>query len=170
MADEAFEEDEPEIEDDVDIEDPDLDLDDADEVAIDVDVDVEVLDEVAVDGAVIEVPKGGKVAAKDGAKDGAKDDDTEEEGDDVVDLEEELHPDDVEEPLDVLLAERTAAERLDEDEADLEDDDLEPDAPGDTSGKIVPRSDNEFLCRSCFIVKPLSQLAKGEQDLCRDCE
>ena len=166
MADEAFEEDEPEIEDDVDIEDPDLDLDDADDVAIDVDVDVEVLDEVAVDGAVIEVPKGGKVAAKDGAKD----DDTEEEDDDVVDLEEELHPDDVEEPLDVLLAERTAAERLDEDEADLEDDDLEPDAPGDTSGKIVPRSDNEFLCRSCFLVKPLSQLAKGEQDLCRDCE
>ena len=30
--------------------------------------------------------------------------------------------------------------------------------------------DDEFLCRSCFLVKPLSQLARGEKDLCRDCE
>jgi len=169
MADEAFDEDESEIEDadaDADdIEETDLDLDDADDVAIDVDVDVEALDSVDVDApAIVEVPKGGKGAAKDGAED------ADDEDDDVVDLEEELHPDDVEEPLDVLLAERTAAERLDEEEADLEDEDLEPDAPGDTSGKIVPRSENEFLCRSCFLVKPLSQLAKGEQDLCRDCE
>lgn len=165
MADEAFEEDEADIVDADDLEDPDLDLDDADDVAIDVDVDIEVLDEVDADApVVVDVPKGGKAAAKDGAED------ADEEDDDVVDLEEELHPDDVEEPLDVLLAERTAAERLDEEEADLEDEDLEPDAPGDTSGKIVPRSDNEFLCRSCFLVKPLSQLAKGEQDLCRDCE
>ncbi len=88
----------------------------------------------------------------------------------MVDLEEELHPDDVEEPLDVLLAERTAAERLDEEEAELEDEDLEPDDRGEGSGRIVPRRDDEFLCRSCFLVKPLSQLAKGEKDLCRDCE
>ena len=93
----------------------------------------------------------------------------EDEDDENLDLEEELHPDDVEEPLDVLLAERTAAERIDEEEADLEDED-EPDNPAEGTGKIVPRRDDEFLCRSCFLVKPLSQLAKGEKDLCRDCE
>ena len=59
---------------------------------------------------------------------------------------------------------------MDEDEAELEDEDLEPDDPADGGGKIVPRRDDEFLCRSCFLVKPLSQLAKGEKDLCRDCE
>ena len=69
----------------------------------------------------------------------------------------------------MLLAERTAAERMDEDEAELEDDD-EPDDPREGGGKIVPRRDDEFLCRSCFLVKPMSQLAKGEKDLCRDCE
>jgi hypothetical protein len=98
------------------------------------------------------------------------DEDSDDEDDENLDLEEELHPDDVEEPLDVLLAERTAAERMDEDEAELEDDDLEPDERAEGGGKIVPRRDDEFLCRSCFLVKPLSQLAKGEKDLCRDCE
>ncbi len=95
---------------------------------------------------------------------------TDEEDDDVVDLEEELHPDDVEEPLDVLLHERTKADRLEEDADDLDDEDLEPDDKGDVTGRVVPRQADEFLCRSCFLVKPLSQLAEGEKDLCRDCE
>ena len=156
MADDEFDEDEPDLEDDADLED---DVDDLD----DVDDDVEVVDLETVDADIAEpvAEPAGKTESGDGA---------EEEDDDDVDLEEELHPDDVEEPLDVLLAERTAAERLDEEEADLEDEDLEPDDRGEGSGRIVPRRDDEFLCRSCFLVKPLSQLAKGEKDLCRDCE
>ena len=59
----------------------------------------------------------------------------EEEDDDVVDLDEELHPDDVEEALDVVLRERTVAAGL-EDEEDEED---EPDDRGEGSTKIVPR-------------------------------
>ena len=51
----------------------------------------------------------------------------EEEDDDVVDLDEELHPDDVEEALDVVLRERTVAAGL-EDEEDEED---EPDDRGE---------------------------------------
>lgn len=98
------------------------------------------------------------------------DESTDEEDDDVVDLEEELHPDDVEEPLDVLLHERTTSDRLEEEANELEDDELEPDERGDGSARVVPRRDDEFLCRSCFLVKPLSQLARGEKDLCRDCE
>jgi hypothetical protein len=89
----------------------------------------------------------------------------EEEDDDVVDLDEELHPDDVEEALDVVLRERTVAAGL---EGDDEDD--EPDEPGGEGGtKIVPRRENEFLCRSCFLVLPRHQLADEKRMICRDC-
>ena len=89
----------------------------------------------------------------------------EEEDDDVVDLDEELHPDDVEEALDVVLRERTVAAGL-EDEEDEED---EPDDRGEGSTKIVPRRPGEFLCSSCFLVLPRHQLADEKRMLCRDC-
>ncbi len=156
MADDQNADDEDlDIEDEAD--DPDLVLDDVDALDPDVDVDIDAIITEPVVGAVTDVAKA------------AGDDSDDDDDDENLDLEEELHPDDVEEPLDVLLAERTAAERIDEEEADLEDDD-EPDNPAEGTGKIVPRRDDEFLCRSCFLVKPLSQLAKGEKDLCRDCE
>ena len=152
--DEETEPDEVEADDDLVLDDDDDDLDD--DLVVD-DADAEVVDvDAPADPAVPVAVVGG--------------DEESEDDDENLDLEEELHPDDVEEPLDVLLAERTAAERMDEDEAELEDDDLEPDGPADGGGKIVPRRDDEFLCRSCFLVKPMSQLAKGEKDLCRDCE
>ena len=156
--DENMEEEDLDIEGDDEADDPDLVLDDVDALDPDIDVDVDVDAITAEPGA----DAAGTVKA-------AGDESDDDEDDENLDLEEELHPDDVEEPLDVLLAERTAAERIDEEEADLEDDD-EPDNPAEGTGKIVPRRDDEFLCRSCFLVKPLSQLAKGEKDLCRDCE
>ena len=88
----------------------------------------------------------------------------EEEDDDVVDLDEELHPDDVEEALDVVLRERTVAAAL-----EGEEDDDEPDEPGEGGTKIVPRRENEFLCRSCFLVLPRHQLADEKRMICRDC-
>ena len=154
--DENMEEEDLDIEGDDEADDPDLVLDDVDALDPDIDVDVD---------AIIAAPGAEPAETTKAAGDESDDD----EDDENLDLEEELHPDDVEEPLDVLLAERTAAERIDEEEADLEDDD-EPDNPAEGTGKIVPRRDDEFLCRSCFLVKPLSQLAKGEKDLCRDCE
>lgn len=155
--DENMEEEDLDIEGDDEADDPDLVLDDVDALDPDIDVDVD---------AIIAEPGAAEPAETVKAAGDESDDDDDDEN---LDLEEELHPDDVEEPLDVLLAERTAAERIDEEEADLEDDD-EPDNPTEGTGKIVPRRDDEFLCRSCFLVKPLSQLAKGEKDLCRDCE
>src|SRR6478672_6729141 len=152
--DEETEPDEVEADDDLVLDDDDDDLDD--DLVVD-DADAEVVDVDAPADPAVPVAVAGS-------------DEESEEDDENLDLEEELHPDDVEEPLDVLLAERTAAERMDEDEAELEDEDLEPDDPREGGGKIVPRRDDEFLCRSCFLVKPLSQLAKGEKDLCRDCE
>ncbi len=154
-------------------EEADLDLDDDaveddDELVLvddDADVDDAIVDDPDLDAVEDPVAPVAKAKAS-----GTGDEDSEDEDDENLDLEEELHPDDVEEPLDVLLAERTAAERIDEEEADLEDEELEPEDRAEGGGKIVPRRDDEFLCRSCFLVKPLSQLAKGEKDLCRDCE
>lgn len=159
--DDDFEEDdEPDLEAEVDLEDDDLVLEV--DVVADVEEDVDLLVEEDPVKAVA-VPKAGVVAP-------VVEEAAEEEDDEVVDLEEELHPDDIEEPLDVLLQERTKADRLDEDANDLEDEELEPDDRGEGTARVVPRRDDEFLCRSCFLVKPLSQLAPGEKDLCRDCE
>jgi hypothetical protein len=161
MADDDFDDDEPDLEDEVDLEDDDIDL----EVDVVAEVEVEVDDELLEEEDPVDV-----VAVPVAATTAPVEESAEEEDDDVVDLEEELHPDDVEEPLDVLLHERTTSDRLDEEANDLEDEELEPDERGDGSTRVVPRRDDEFLCRSCFLVKPLSQLARGEKDLCRDCE
>ena len=67
----------------------------------------------------------------------------------------------------MLLKEKTVAERLDEDELDDDLDDGEPDDRG--SNRITPRRADEFLCSSCFLVLPLSQLADEKRQLCRDC-
>ncbi len=106
-------------------------------------------------------PAGGRARARPGRADVAE---VEEEDDDVVDLDEELHPDDVEEALDVVLRERTVAAGL-----EGEEDDDEPDEPGEGGTKIVPRRENEFLCRSCFLVLPRHQLADETRMICRDC-
>ena len=81
-------------------------------------------------------------------------------------LEEETHPDDVEASLDVLLKERTTSDRPEDEEPDDAEDDTQR---GDGDTKIKPRGADEFLCTSCFLVLPLSQLAAGEKDRCRDC-
>jgi len=94
-----------------------------------------------------------------------EDEESAEEDDDIVDLDEELHPDDVEEALDVVLRERTAKVGLE----DEEEDEDEPDDRGEGGTRIVPRRDNEFLCKSCFLVLPRHQLADEERMLCRDC-
>ena len=77
----------------------------------------------------------------------------------VVDLDEELHPDDVEEPLDTLLQERTASATLEDDEEELEDEEIDVDERADGPTRIVPRRPDEFLCQSCFLLLPLRRLA-----------
>jgi hypothetical protein len=152
MSDDDFE-DEPTLdEDDLDEDVLEEDLTDDDDLLDDDlvdDIDEDIVAVVAVPGVLVE-----PAAAA-----------PEEEEDDVVDLDEELHPDDVEEALDVVLRERTVAQGLEEDE---EEDD-EPDERGETGTKIVPRRDNEFLCKSCFLVLPRHQLADEKRMICRDC-
>jgi hypothetical protein len=159
MSDDEFD-DEPELDED-DLDEEVLDEDDFDEDD-DVIADVED-DDVIVDGDdesdPMVVPVGVAVVEPTEAAESG-----DEEEDDVVDLDEELHPDDVEEALDVVLRERTVAAGL-----EGEEDEDEPDEPGEGGTKIVPRRENEFLCRSCFLVLPRHQLADESRMICRDC-
>jgi Domain of unknown function (DUF4193) len=157
MSDDEFD-DEPDIDDDDDLDDDlivedDVDVDDVldDDLIVDDDDVIAIPDDPA---AIVEVPVATPIVEE-----------SDDEDDDVVDLDEELHPDDVEEALDVVLRERTAAAGLE----DEEDEEAEPDDRGEGGTKIVPRRPGEFLCSSCFLVLPRNQLADEAQMLCRDC-
>ena len=152
MADEEFD-----VDDEPEGDEEELDVDDLDEELDDdiLDDDADAVDEEDEDGAVD--------AGGDDEDDGELPD---EDDDVVVALDDETHPDDVEASLDVLLKERTTSDRPEDEEPEGEDE--EPDR-GDGNTKIKPRGADEFLCTSCFLVLPLSQLAAGEKDRCRDC-
>jgi len=158
MSDDDFDEEDidGDLDDDLLSEDLDDDLDEALDDEIDDDLETDILegDEEAEPSPVV-------AALVEGEAEPAADD----EEDDVLDLQEELHPDDVEEALDVVLREKTAASGLEDEEEDEE----EVDERGETGTKIVPRRDNEFLCKSCFLVLPRHQLADEERMICRDC-
>ena len=155
MSDDEFE-DEPEL-DEEDL-DEDVVAEDFDDELL-VDDEVDDIDAVVADDALVPLV-GVVVPVADPVVEAEEEDDE----DDVVDLDEELHPDDVEEALDVVLRERTVAAGL-----EGEEDDDEPDEPGEGGTKIVPRRENEFLCRSCFLVLPRHQLADETRMICRDC-
>jgi len=85
----------------------------------------------------------------------------------VADDEEDLVDDaDVELALDEVLAEtiRRTTTPDDDDEAPLETDPLV-----DPLETILPKQDDEFRCKSCRLLKKVSQLADPEKTLCRDC-
>jgi hypothetical protein len=156
--------DEPELDDE-----PDLDENLGEDLAIDDDLEVlpvvddgegdgEGDDEGSEDEATSDPPPRAGKAKR------ARGDDEE----DVLDLDEEHHPDDIEDPLDVLLQERTASASLEDDEEEAVEE-IEIDDRGEGPTKIVPRRPGEFLCSSCFLVLPRNQLADEERMLCRDC-
>ena len=151
MSDDEFDE---EVEPDEEFDEEALvdDADDVDELLVDDDLEVAL--EVGATVADVEVDDDEPeevVAAED--------------DDEIIDLDEELHPDDVEEALDVVLRERTAKVGLEEDD----DEDDEPDDRGDAGTKIVPKRATEFACASCFLVKPRHMLADEKKQLCADC-
>jgi Domain of unknown function (DUF4193) len=85
---------------------------------------------------------------------------------DAEDEEEEEEPEDedVEASLDVILKERLVVE-------DEPEDDEATDQEDRTEGneRVLPKQPDEFVCRSCFLVKHPSQLADKKKMLCRDC-
>jgi hypothetical protein len=161
MSEEEFEE-EPEIDEEEELED-DVLVDDLAEDDADVVGDVDLLDDDLDVIPEVEIPV--PVVTDTTATETAEEDDD----DGVVDLDEELHPDDVEEPLDVLLQERTASAKLEDDEEDLEEEEADGDALADGPTRIVPRRPDEFLCQSCFLLLPLRRLADKERQFCDDC-
>ena len=85
---------------------------------------------------------------------------------DAEDEEEEEEPEDedVEASLDVILKERLVVEDEPEDEEATDQEDR-------TEGneRVLPKQPDEFVCRSCFLVKHPSQLADKKKMFCRDC-
>jgi hypothetical protein len=151
--------DEAEIDEDDITEDIDEDLDEPDDTP-----ELEI-DDIDAGATVVDVDQPAAEATP-----AADDTTTKDDEDDVVlELDEELHPDDVEEPLDVLLKERTAKATLEDDEEEVEEEEVETDERGEGPAKIVPRRPGEFLCTSCFLVLPRNQLADEKRMLCRDC-
>jgi len=172
MSDEEFEDDAEPVEDDDlaedDVLDPDLAEDDDladDDLAVDA-LDTEDLAPVLSE-ADVAIDPAAPVAPKPSGRGKRKRSETDEE--EALELDEELHPDDVEAPLDALLQEKTAAATMEDEEEELEDEEPDGDALVDGPAKIVPRRPGEFVCRSCFLVLPRHQLADEERMLCRDC-
>ena len=91
----------------------------------------------------------------------------EEELEDSEDEDEELEtPEEVESSLEELIAKR--AEKAEEEEESVLD--LTPDERVESlTVRATPRQANEFVCRSCHLVKHNSQLADRRRKLCRDC-
>lgn len=116
--------------------------------------------------------------------DGLADDETAEEDEDV-DVEDEeddeaaLASDEEEEgdqaSLEELIAQRAAGRRAPDDSE--EDSDImaivaEPDEPvvEPLPTKVAPiRDQKEFVCKSCYLVKPRVQMADTRREYCRDC-
>jgi hypothetical protein len=133
----------------VDLEDDDpLDDDDDDDV-----IEVEDDDEDAVEVEVAEILTASPAAVVERSGD-AEDEEEEEEPED----------EDVEASLDVILKERLVVEDEPEDEEATDQEDR-------TEGneRVLPKQPDEFVCRSCFLVKHPSQLADKKNMLCRDC-
>lgn len=102
---------------------------------------------------------------------------------DAEDLEEEeaaLQTDDEDEEsdeasLEELLAQRASARRG-ADDAEEEDDIMALSTEKDTAAatalpsKVIPiKDEQEFVCKSCFLVKARSQLVDEKRMYCRDC-
>lgn len=115
-------------------------LEDGDVLAIDVDSDEE--DEVAIEeeSAVPAVPE------------------------EIEDVADEA---DVELALDEVLAETIRRDTTPEDDDEAPTAEVDPTL--DPSEILLPKQDDEFRCKSCRLLKKMSQLADKQKTLCRDC-
>jgi hypothetical protein len=153
--DEATDEDALDDDLDVDLDEDALDDIDVDPLADDDDVDavVDDDDEDGVDAEVAEILTASPAAIVEKTGEGEEEEE-----------EEEPDDEDVEASLDVILKERLVVE-------DEPEDDEATDQEDKTEGneRVLPKQPDEFVCRSCFLVKHPSQLADKKHMLCRDC-
>jgi Domain of unknown function (DUF4193) len=80
------------------------------------------------------------------------------------DEDEDEDDEDVEASLDMILKERLVVE-----EPEVDEDTPEPEDRTDGVERVLPKQPDEFVCRSCFLVKHPNQLADRKKMLCRDC-
>ena len=73
----------------------------------------------------------------------------------------------VEASLDEILAKRE--EEKDEEEESVLDMERGGEPAEALVVKVLPVQQNEFTCRSCFLVKHRSQLADAKRMICKDC-
>jgi hypothetical protein len=156
LADDDVVDDEAEVDDlEVDLdEDALVDLDEDDPLDDDDDiVEIDDEDDDAVGDEVVEILTAAPAAVVE--RSGEAEDEEEEE---------EPEDEDVEASLDVILKERLVVE-------DEPEDDEATDQEDRTEGneRVLPKQPDEFVCRSCFLVKHPSQLADKKKMLCRDC-
>jgi hypothetical protein len=159
MADDLDEE----LEEDDALEEPeDISEDDLEELDEDDIGDDEIGDEDLADDDIDIDEEAGEDADEAGDGTPAARTDTEEEEDEE---DEEMLDEDVEASLDVILKERLVVQEEEDEEEDVPD----VEERGDSSGKVLPKQPDEFVCQSCFLVKHPSQLADRDRMLCRDC-
>jgi Domain of unknown function (DUF4193) len=168
-----------EIEVDDDLEDDDDEGEDLDEDQLaaeldDADLDPEDLDEDDLDDSLDADFDEDEDDADEDDSDSDSDADEDEEEEDEADASDE-EDEDGPSSLDQLLEKRSALRSGTDDSDDddeilaLADDTLAP-AKGGVKAPVIPLRDREeFVCRSCFLVKRRSQLADPEKQLCRDC-
>lgn len=150
---------------DLEIDDEEIDVLEVDDEGADV-LEVDVLEVDALDVEDELVPDV-EIAVEEALK--VRPTTTKRSGEEVVDMAEESDPDDVETPLDAILAEKTASTKLEDEEAEVEEDEITIDERTDDSERIVPKQPGEFHCSACFLLLPRGQLADEERLLCKDC-
>jgi len=128
-------------------------IDDVDDLDVDVVADVEdVVEESATDDGIDpddEIDEEAPVLAA------------------VAEEEDDLADDaDVELALDEVLAETIRRTTTPEDD---DDGPIEVDPLVDPLEAILPKQDDEFRCKSCRLLKKMSQMADPDKSLCRDC-
>jgi hypothetical protein len=74
---------------------------------------------------------------------------------------------DVELALDEVLAETIRRDTTPEDDDEAPTAEVDPTL--DSSEILLPKQDDEFRCKSCRLLKKMSQLADKQKTLCRDC-
>ena len=74
---------------------------------------------------------------------------------------------DVELALDEVLAETIRRDTTPEDDDEAPTAEVDPTL--DPSEILLPKQDDEFRCKSCLLLKKMSQLADKQKTLCRDC-
>lgn len=75
----------------------------------------------------------------------------------------------VEASLDELIAKRAEDKAEEEEEESILDLERDDEKSESVASKVLPKQQDEFVCKNCFLVKHRSQLSDKKRMFCRDC-